>query len=142
MFHLLGAEASGGLRLWALIASLTILALTGARSTSAQVVAQYDFESGVQGWTGFNGATVQASTAAAQWYAKPPDHHELIRRGRSQHCGHRSAPARCQPDCLNHGPFYNALGKNYAREFAPQEQNCLSMTTARRIQFVWLVSCG
>jgi len=67
MFRLFGAEASGTrLRAWSLIALLTVIALTGAQSTSAQVVAQYDFESGVQGWTGFNGATVQTSTAAAQ----------------------------------------------------------------------------
>jgi endo-1,4-beta-xylanase len=67
MFHFFGAEASATrLRVWALIAALMVIGLTGAYSTSAQVVAQYDFESGVQGWTGFNGASVQVSTAAAQ----------------------------------------------------------------------------
>jgi len=67
MFQFFHAEAFGArLRLWALIASVAIIVLAGAHSTNAQVVAQYDFESGVQGWTGFNGASVQTSTAAAQ----------------------------------------------------------------------------
>jgi endo-1,4-beta-xylanase len=44
---------------------LAILVL-GASLAQAQVVAQYDFESGTQGWTSFNGATVTTSTAAAQ----------------------------------------------------------------------------
>jgi len=63
----LGAEVSPArLRLWLLMASLTVVALAGAFPASAQVVAQYDFESGAQGWTGFNGASVQVSVSAAQ----------------------------------------------------------------------------
>jgi len=63
----LGAEVSAArLRLWLLMASLTVVALAGAFPASAQVVAQYDFESGAQGWTGFNGASVQVSVSAAQ----------------------------------------------------------------------------
>lgn len=38
----------------------------GASSASAQTVGQYDFESGTQGWTSFNGATIALSTAAAE----------------------------------------------------------------------------
>jgi hypothetical protein len=67
MFQLLGAKVFvARLRLWLLMASLTVLALAGAFPASAQVVAQYDFESGAQGWTGFNGASVRVSASAAQ----------------------------------------------------------------------------
>ena len=53
-------------RWWTLIASVAILTFFGAYPTSAQVVAQYNFESGTQGWTGFNGASVQVTSAAAE----------------------------------------------------------------------------
>jgi hypothetical protein len=42
-----------------LIPSIVLLtALFGVAPASAQVVAQYDFETGTQGWTPFFGATV------------------------------------------------------------------------------------
>jgi endo-1,4-beta-xylanase len=50
-----------------LIPSIVLLAaLFGVAPASAQVVAQYDFETGTQGWTPFFGATVALSTAAAE----------------------------------------------------------------------------
>ena len=43
-----------------------LIMLLGVSLASAQVVAQYDFETGVQGWSGFNGATLTTSTVASQ----------------------------------------------------------------------------
>ena len=53
-----------GRRWWTLPALLTILALFAACPASAQVVEQYTFESGTQGWTAFYGASVQVSSVA------------------------------------------------------------------------------
>jgi endo-1,4-beta-xylanase len=52
-------------RAMALTAFVTLL-LLGSLPARAQVVAQYSFETGTQGWTGFNGASVAVSTAAAE----------------------------------------------------------------------------
>ena len=45
-----------------------------------------------------------------------------------------------QSDCLEHGPFYQVLGREYidialqaARDYAPPERSSSSTTTARRI---------
>ncbi len=47
--------------------ALIVFALLGGCVASAQVVGQFDFEDGTtQGWTGFNGATVAVTTAAAE----------------------------------------------------------------------------
>ena len=52
---------------WTLIPSIVLIAaLFGVAPASAQVVAQYDLETGTQGWTAFFGATVALSTAAAE----------------------------------------------------------------------------
>jgi endo-1,4-beta-xylanase len=48
----------------ALIASLVIVTVLLVSPASAQVVEQYTFVSGTQGWTGFNGATVVGTTSA------------------------------------------------------------------------------
>lgn len=60
-----GVPSTGG-RWSTLIFFAALIALFGVSPASAQVVGQYDFENGTQGWTGFNGATVSVSTAAAQ----------------------------------------------------------------------------
>jgi endo-1,4-beta-xylanase len=67
MFRTLSSWASSAQwRSWTIVSGLAIMALFGASVANAQVVATYDFESGTQGWTGFNGATVGVSSAAAQ----------------------------------------------------------------------------
>ncbi|HEY1263282.1 MAG TPA: carbohydrate binding domain-containing protein, partial [Terriglobales bacterium] len=45
---------------------LLMVPLLGTPPASAQVVGQFEFENGVQGWVPFNGATITTSTAAAQ----------------------------------------------------------------------------
>lgn len=50
---------------FAIAVALTLVSI-GASRTSAQVVAQYDFETGTQGWASFNGATLALSTSASE----------------------------------------------------------------------------
>src|SRR5690242_6269605 len=67
MSQFVSASCSGpGWHRWMLFALFAIMAVLGACPANAQVVAQYDFETGTRGWTPFFGATVAASTAAAQ----------------------------------------------------------------------------
>ena len=51
---------------WTLIALIVLLLLSTGQPLRAQVVAQYSFENGTQGWSGFFNSTVQVSTAAAE----------------------------------------------------------------------------
>ncbi|MGB7846135.1 MAG: endo-1,4-beta-xylanase [Candidatus Acidiferrum sp.] len=53
-------------RWWSSLSIFAMLAFLVVAPARAQVVAQYDFENGTQGWTGFFNASVQVSTAAAQ----------------------------------------------------------------------------
>ena len=55
---------SGSSRWFVLGSSVLVLALWAVCPACAQVVEQYTFESGTQGWTGFNGATVVGTTSA------------------------------------------------------------------------------
>jgi endo-1,4-beta-xylanase len=48
-----------------ILSAVLVTTLFGVSLASAQIIGQYDFENGAQGWTGFNGATVQSSTDAA-----------------------------------------------------------------------------
>ena len=63
--HAKTSTSSAAWRWLVLIPSFALLALFGVCTASAQVVATYDFEGSTQGWTGFNGATVADSSAAA-----------------------------------------------------------------------------
>jgi endo-1,4-beta-xylanase len=49
-----------------LLPLLVIVMLLNVRPASAQIVEQYTFESGAQGWTGFNGATVTGTSTVAE----------------------------------------------------------------------------
>jgi endo-1,4-beta-xylanase len=68
MFQRAKGTASSAARLWGILIPSVILitALFVVSPASAQVVGQYDFETGAQGWTAFYGATVSVSTAAAE----------------------------------------------------------------------------
>ncbi|HEX8896034.1 MAG TPA: carbohydrate binding domain-containing protein [Terriglobales bacterium] len=55
---------SGSSRWFVPGSSLVVLTLLAVCPASAQVVEQYTFESGTQGWTGFNGATIVGTTSA------------------------------------------------------------------------------
>jgi endo-1,4-beta-xylanase len=70
MFHYVRNSfcSSPRCRLSFLSSAILFLALFSSRPTSAQVVAQYDFEDGTtQGWVSFNGASTPVNTAAAAY---------------------------------------------------------------------------
>jgi len=52
-------------RCWTLWVSIAVFAFLVVRSADAQVVATYTFESGTQGWTGFNGANVTGTSTVS-----------------------------------------------------------------------------
>ena len=67
MFQFVSAPRSNaGWHWWMLMASVAILTLLGASPASAQVVAQYSFETDAQGWIPFFGASIGVSGAASE----------------------------------------------------------------------------